>query len=399
MNLLVYTMLFPNALQPHFGVFVKERLRLFRDRFGVPISIVAPVPAAPPIGPMRWTQWRDVPAREEIDGFDVQHPRFPSPPGFGDRWRARLMARGTRRALCRAALAAQPTVLDAHYAYPDGVAAAHLRPWVERALGRRLPLVVTARGTDLNLSPQDPGVANQLRWLMGEADHIVCVAEALRTVALELGAAPDRVTTLRNGVDIERFTTGDKLAARAATGLPGEATILLAVGHLIERKGCQPLLEAYARRFERSARAPRLVFVGEGELRGRLEARVAELGLGDQVSLPGSVTPAELPAWYRAADVMILASSREGWPNVVLESLACGTPVLATRVWGTPEILEGCGAGLLVTATEEGLYEGLGRLHELDAPAARPWAEAHTWDATLEGLHEVFERVERERAG
>jgi len=107
------------------------------------------------------------------------------------------------------------------------------------------------------------------------------------------------------------------------------------------------------------------------------------------------VKPELLPPWYRAADALVLPSLREGWPNVVLEALACGTPVLATAIWGTPEILRGCAAGLLVEPDVDGLADGLRRLPELRADAARPWAERHTWDATLDGMHEVFSAVSR----
>jgi glycosyltransferase involved in cell wall biosynthesis len=135
------------------------------------------------------------------------------------------------------------------------------------------------------------------------------------------------------------------------------------------------------------------VFVGRGEAREALADRARRLGVEPRVRFVGAVPPAELPAWYRAADALVLASLREGWANVVLEALACGTPVLATSVWGTPEILTGCAAGRLVAPTVEGLADGLDRLSELDAAAARPWAERHTWDATLDGMHAIFERL------
>ncbi len=396
MTLLVYTTLFPNAAEPHHGVFVRERLRLYREAHPCDVAVVAPTPWAPPFGgPPHWQRYRDVPKRERWGDVDVEHPRYASPPGFGDEWRGRLMARGSKRTTLRVARALQPRVLDAHYAYPDGVAAARLRPALSKALGRRLPLVITCRGTDLNLFPQQPAVRSQLVEALGAADHVVCVADALRDVALELGVDPERVTTLRNGVDIERFTPGDRGAARREVGLPDDRRVVVCVGHLCERKGQRYLVEAYARAFDGVARGqrPRLVLVGQGEDKELLEQLVAKHGLADDVHMPGAIEPAALPPWYRAADAMVLASSREGWPNVVLEALASGTPVIATRVWGTPEILTGCAAGLLVDATVEGLREGLERLDELDSSAARPWAEKHTWDSTVAGMQRVFEKV------
>jgi teichuronic acid biosynthesis glycosyltransferase TuaC len=407
-RLLVYTMLFPNRVQPHHGVFVKERLLRYRERHGAELLVVAPVVRAPPLGPARWRQLADVPAEEELDGVRVVHPRFLAVPAVGDAVRVALMARGSAGALLDEALRFQPTVLDVHYAWPDGAAAQRLRPRLERALHRRVPMVLTARGTDLNLTARDPRRRDEVAAALLGADHVVCVAEALRAVALELGVPPDRVTTLRNGVDVRRFTPGDRAAARAATGLPREGRVLLCVGHLIERKGQHLLLEAYARVFgapragtgatgtaAAADEAPLLVLVGSGEGEGSLRALAARLGLDARVRFAGAVRPEALPQWYRAADALVLPSLREGWPNVVLEALACGTPVLATAIWGTPEILSGCAAGALVPPTVDGLADGLLRLPALRADAARPWAERHTWDATLDGMHAVLQRVSR----
>jgi glycosyltransferase involved in cell wall biosynthesis len=392
MRLLVYSMLFPSCAMPHHGVFVKERLLRYRDRHDAELCVVAPVPS-------RGKSWAGVPTEEVIDGMRVVHPRFLSPPGFGDRWRPGLMASGTRQCVLDEANRFQPTVFDAHYAWPDGVAAWRLRSDLARSLRRRLPLVVTARGTDLNLSARQPVVAKQLGVALADADHVICVAEALRRVALELGVPADDVTTLRNGVDTTRFTPGSRAEARAGLGLPRDGQVLLCVGHLIERKGQHLLLSAYARLWAPSGQArfgspgPELLLVGGGAAEARLRAQAARLGIEGHVRFVGPVPPSELPRYYRAADALVLSSLREGWANVVLEALACGTPVLATAVWGTPEILTDCRAGLLVEPTVEGLVEGLARVHELDSEEARPWAERHTWDATVDGMAAIFDRV------
>jgi len=392
-KLLVFSSLFPNVTERHHGVFVKNRLEHYLDRHGGSATVVAPVPLAPPVGPRRWTRWRDVPRHEHVDGLSVFHPRYLAPPGFGDKWRARLMAAGVRSCLLERTRAIGPHVLDAHYAYPDGVAAFRLRETLSAALGRRLPLVLTCRGTDLNLLPKLPSVRPQIAEALRGADHVVCVAEALRAVALELGVPADRVTTLRNGVDTELFSPGDRATARRHVGLDADARIVLCVGHLIERKGQHHLLEAFAREYGASPEPCRLVLVGQGEARESLARKAVELGVDHRVVFAGAVRHEDLVEWYRAADVLVLASSREGWPNVVLEALACGTPVVATRVWGTPEILGGNPAGLLVDASVDGLAEGLRRHVELDAGAARAWAERHTWEPTVDGMHAIFERV------
>ena len=391
MKLLVFTSLYPNGVEPHHGIFVANRLALWRARHGGDAEVVAPVPLAPPLGPQRWTRYRAIPDTETHRGLTVHHPRYLSPPGFGDGWRASLMAASVRKRLVAVAQRFQPDVLDVHYAYPDGAAAAMLRPDLERALGRRLPMVITCRGTDLNLLPGIPAVRRRIVTALTDADHVICVAQALADVAVELGVPGERVSALRNGVDTEAFSPGDKAQARQQTGLPATGMVLLCVGHLIERKGQHLLLDAYARVHPRAG--PLLVFVGGGEAQPALEAQASALGIADRVRFVGAVPPEALPAFYRSADVMILASLREGWPNVVLEALACGTPVMATKIWGTPEILDGCPAGLLVDADVDGLASGLCKVDDLEPEAARPWAERHTWDATVDRMESLFTEV------
>ncbi len=392
MKLLVFTSLFPNGLEPHHGVFVKTRLQRYLKRHGGSAHIVAPVPMAPPVGPRRWTRFRRIPSRETVDGFSVDHPRYASPPGFGDAWRANLMARSVRSCLAEQVRRVQPDVLDVHYAYPDGVAAFQLRDQLSKALGRRLPMVLTCRGTDLNLIPEIDSVRPQIQETLRGVDQVVCVADALRDVALKLGAPPEKVTTLRNGVDLEHFQPGSKSKARAYTGLPEDERIVLCVGHLVERKGQHLLIEAFARSLAKAPVPHRLVLVGGGDVAPM--KRLAEQHSVDHfVQFVGPVPPSELPVWYQAADVQVLASSREGWPNVVLEGLACGTPIVATKVWGTPEILTGCAAGRLVEPSVHGLKQGLRDFEQMDAAAARPWAEQFGWEPTLDGMHQLFERV------
>lgn len=392
MKLLVYSTLFPNPVTPHHGVFVATRLRHWRARHGGAADVVAPVPWSPPVGPARWAEYRKVPARSRLDDLDVCHPRYLSPPGFGDGWRAPLLARGSRRCVSRVAAESAPDVLDAHYAWPDGVAAARLRDELSAQLGRRLPLVITCRGTDLNLAPRLPAVRPQLAEALRAADHVICVAEALRQVALELGVPAERASTLRNGVDLERFTPGDRRAARERLGLDPDRRLVLAVGHLVERKGPALVLQAFAAAHG-AAGSFDLALVGQGELAEALREQAAALGVAERLHMPGAVHPDVLADWYRAADVLVLASSREGWPNVVLEGLACGTPVIATRVWGTPEILTGCAAGRLVERTVADLQAALRGVDDLDPAAARPWAERHGWEDTADAMQSLFERI------
>ena len=196
--------------------------------------------------------------------------------------------------------------IDAHYLYPDGVAAV--------LLGKRFnrPVVLTARGSDVSQLPGYAIPRRLIRWAMSEADGLIAVSSALREAMLELGASPEKVTVLRNGVDTGAFRPLDRETARRNLGLTRPT--LLSVGLLIERKGHHRTIEAMRLLPEFD-----LLIAGEGPDRKRLEALIARLGLADRVRLLGARPHRELPSLYSAADAMVLASSREGWANVLLE--------------------------------------------------------------------------------
>jgi len=205
----------------------------------------------------------------------------------------------------------------------------------------------------------------------------------------ELGAAPERVTVLRNGIDTAMFRPPeDRAAARAALGLAGKT--LISVGGLIPRKGHDRTIAALALLPGWS-----LLIVGEGPERARLQARIDGLGLAGRARLLGPVPHAELPRYYGAADAMVLASSREGWANVLLEAMACGTPVVASDIPGNPEVVRAPAAGVIAANTPEGLAAGVERLFAAppDRAATRAYAEGFGWAETSSGQIAVFRRV------
>jgi glycosyltransferase involved in cell wall biosynthesis len=186
-------------------------------------------------------------------------------------------------------------------------------------------------------------------------------------------------------VDLQRFQRVDAPELRARVGLQaGQGPLLLSVGHLIERKGHHLVIEALAALLPQHPHA-RAVIIGEGVERARLEALAQKLGVANRVMLTGSLPQTELPRWYSAADVLILASSREGWANVLLEAMACGTPVVATKIWGTPEVVAAPEAGVLVDErTGAGLAAGVRQLlaGSHTPRAVRAYAEGFSWDQT-----------------
>jgi len=385
MNILSFTTLYPNADQPILGVFVENRLRHLAESGRVSLTVVAPVPWFPFTSKAfgNYAAYAKVPEREVRYGIEIFHPRYKVIPKVGMNIAPALLYRGARTIVRRLAKERGIQLIDAHYFYPDGVAAAKLAG----ELG--LPLTITARGTDLNLIPQFELPRRQIEHAARMADAIITVCDALQKPLLEMGIDPGKITTLRNGVDLELFRPLDRMAARNRWGADGRT--IVSVGGLIERKGHHLTIEAL-----KSVPNASLLIAGEGEERPALERQITALGLTGRVRLLGQVPHDSLPSLYSAADALVLASSREGWANVLLEAMACGTPVVATDVWGTGEVVAAPEAGVLVKDRSAiGIAAGLKALfdHPPERTATRAYAEGFSWDATTDGQLRLFERL------
>lgn len=391
MKILSFTTLFPNAAQPIHGVFVENRLRQLVATGAAEVRVVAPVPWFPFSGAWAgaYGKYARAPKREVRHGLDVQHPRYPVIPKFGVSVAPSLLAWAMRPVIARIIAEGYDfDVLDAHYFYPDGVAAAMLGKWFKK------PVVITGRGTDLNYLPKFPLPRRQIQWAARQAAGMITVCQALKDSLVELGVAQHRVTVLRNGVDLQLFSPFrdemERAAARRKFGM-GQGPALVSVGQLIERKGHHLIIGALSQ-----LPGATLFIAGDGPDRAKLQSLAAELGVADRVRLPGVVPHAELPSLYAAADISILASSREGWANVLLESMACGTPVVASRIWGTPEVVAEPVAGVLMPdRSAEGVAAGVRALlaQMPERAATRRYAERFSWDATTAGQLQLFQGI------
>jgi teichuronic acid biosynthesis glycosyltransferase TuaC len=380
MRILTFTSLFPNAGQPLLGVFVQQRMSHFAKRPGNSVTVVAPVPYFPSWLPSaRWKKFGRVPGQENLDGLTVHHPRYLMLPGVSMPLQGYSMFSASLSLVRRLHRETPFDCIDAHYVYPDSFAAVKL--------GKRLgiPVIVSARGTDMNLFPSFALIRPMIRWTLKNAAGTIGVCETLKDEMITLGAAENRSIAIGNGIDLERFTPVDRQEARRRLGIPADSQVIVSVGALIPRKGYHLLIPAFAELARKSPNL-RLYIVGEGESRGELEKLARENGVHERVSLVGSKPNDELKYWFSAADVSCLASSREGWANVLLESLACGTPVVATRVWGAPEVINSPQLGILVDQTVESIGEGLkvalGK--EWDHGILIRYASSRTWDVVAE---------------
>jgi glycosyltransferase involved in cell wall biosynthesis len=391
-EILTFTTLYPSTVQPQHGIFVETRLTKLVKAGAVAARVLAPCPWFP-LGSARlgrYTTFARIPRQEIRHGLRVDHPRYPVLPKIGMNISPLALFAAILPLLRRQIREGGDfDLIDAHYFYPDGVAAVLLG----RALGR--PVVVTARGSDLNILARHPIPRRWIQWAARRADGLVTVSSGLKQRLVELGVSAGRVRVLRNGVDLVRFRPHDRDAARQALGLTRRT--LLAVGNLVALKRHKLMVEALARlpEFE-------LVIVGEGPEREAIERAARKCDVAGRVRLLGRVPQDQLPGIYSAADLLLLVSVHEGWPNVLLESMACGTPVVVSEMSGIAEIVGAAEAGRIVADITPSRLADVVRDISAAPPsraATRRYAEQFDWQSTTEGqialFHEILERRSR----
>ena len=275
--------------------------------------------------------------------------------------------------------------IDSHFVYPDGFAAVRLG----RKLG--LPVIVSARGTDINLYPSFRLIRPMLRSTLLQAAGVIAVSADLKNKMTALGISEEKIRVISNGVDTERFRPLDATSVREKLSLPEDCLIAVSVGSLIESKGHHLLIEAFAKVAEKFPKF-RLYIIGEGVYRARLEELVRAEQLQEKIFLPGNRPNEELSLWFNAANLSCLVSSREGWPNVVSEALACGAPVMATRAGGIPEIITSSELGLLVERDVDSIAVGLEKAlnKTWDREEIARQSRARSWDAVAKEVESFF---------
>ena len=391
LSIVTATTLFPNSRAPFHGIFVKNRLLELVATGRVTARVIAPVGWIPPfITYAGADHLRTVPEQETIGSLMVSHPRYVVIPKIGMSFTPFFLYRAMKRAL-RAILDSgyRVDLIDAHYFYPDGVAAS----WLAQDFG--LPVVITGRGTDLNLIPRYAFPRRMIQAAAASANGLITVCAALRDSLAELGVPADRVSVLRNGVDLDFFHPLDRGQARREFGL--QRRTLGSIGHLVDRKGHHLVIAAL-----QSLPDTDLVIAGDGEERFALQDLVSRLGLSNRVQFTGALSQERLRTLYNAIDALVLASSREGWANVLLEAMACGTPVVASSVWGTPEVVASPAAGVLLPSLDAvGVAQGVKELFEKlpSRSETRAYAEQFGWAPTTEGQLNIFNAIVAQRRG
>ncbi len=321
-------------------VFVEKLARALNERCDLRISV--PVPWVPPLkAPAAYEKYRGIPRRDELDGLPVVHPRYLVTPGVARSLHGFFMFLSLLAHHWRCIARQRPDVIFGVWAYPDGLA--------NLLTGKlfSIPVVIACRGSDINYLTRHRLHRRLIRWTLNNADRVLSVSEALKREIVALGVPDEKVVVTPNGVEREKFKMISKRSAQRSLALTTGPRYIVSVSRLSREKGLDILVRAFARLSNRNAH---LLLVGEGRERQNLENLCAQLGVADRVTLVGDRPNDEIPLWLNAADLFVLPSRTEGWPNVLMEAMACGKPAVGTRVGGIPEIISSPRLGIVAPA-------------------------------------------------
>ncbi|VTR93663.1 Glycosyl transferase group 1 OS=Isosphaera pallida (strain ATCC 43644 / DSM 9630 / IS1B) GN=Isop_3198 PE=4 SV=1: Glyco_trans_4_4: Glycos_transf_1 [Gemmata massiliana] len=330
MRILTVTNLYPNPFQPQRATFNREQIRALACEHQVivisPIAwtdeLTARRTGSPPLPHGRRMYWDDV---------AVEYPRSWFIPRVFRGSYGKLFQWSLANTFYRVAREFRPDIVFATWAYPDGWAAIRLAHKTD------LPIVLKVHGSDVLELDKHPSRRKGTIEALQQADRVVAVSRDLATKVLELGATPERIHLIYNGVDQRIFFPGDRIEARQRLGLDQKRPAILYVGNLVQIKGPDILVDACGRLAKQGIEFD-LHIVGKGPMRQNLERQAAICGIAGRTRFYGTIPHNHLPDWFRAATMLVLPSRSEGVPNVLLEASACGTQFVASCVGGVPEI-------------------------------------------------------------
>ena len=281
-------------------------------------------------------------------------------------------------------------VIDAHYFYPDGVVAS----WLGKKLN--IPVMVTARGSDINVIPDNAIAKKRIIKALINIQASAAVSQALADEMVKLAPLAKAPIVLRNGVDL-RFFNPDAAKPILPFTLKEDEKLIVSVGNLIELKGHHLVIDALVQLPQ-----VKLIIIGDGMLKAKLQQQVVTLNLTSRVHFTGNIQQDELPGYYASADALVLASSREGMPNVLLEAIACGTPVIASDVGGSKEVINSPEVGeLLSHRSSNSIVKALTLVLSKNSSTekVRAYAQRYGWQTTTEQQYRLLTKIAINKKG
>ncbi len=394
-KVLMLSRVFPNSQWPTLGTFCAERVKALSPHADV--RVMAPVPWFPrALSFGKWGRWAKVERFGTTpEGVEVTYPRYISLPKVATFHQGITLGCSVRAAFAKHYGDWIPDVIDSHFAFPDGYAAMKLAEQIG------CPYTITCHRSGLEVYPKLMFVGRMIRQALFRADRVLAVSPYLRDRAVELGCVSDRAVFVPNGVDTELFSPGDKAEARRLLGLTEEGPLAVCVGYLIKRKNQSVLIEALSALRKKGVQPPRLALVGSGPMEGKLRVLADQLQVADLVHFAGGQPYGEIPRWMAAADWLVLSSLNEGWPTVYFEAMACGRPVISSKVEAAQDAICSDEYGLVVSDnTADGFEEAFTRAmaNQYDPQTIRSYAAGHSWPSWAETAVGIIEQIRTQRS-
>ena len=391
MKVLIITNAFPNSAEVTRGIFTYQIVKALQRKCH--IEIIAPLPWLPSffrnMCAARYPHV-NVPVKEIMGDITIHHPRYLVIPKILGFMHAIFLFFPLLKLVKKINKHEKIDLINSHWVFPDGVASA----WVSKRL--RKPLVLTAMGCDINLYSTMILRRIQISRALKMADHVTVVSGNLKDAIVAMDTPRKKVTVIPNGVDLNLFIIMEKMEVKTKLGIPTDRPVFLTVGSQDEVKGTKYLIEAFSRVLERiQSPSPILICIGEGPLRPRLVSQANDLCITDSVSFIEKRPHNEIPLWMNAADVFCLPSLREGHPNVVMEALACGIPVVASNVGSIPNIISPSNGNIFNVNAPESLSRKLMFCldHRWDRIRIRNSVAEYNWDDCANRYYQTYSSI------
>lgn len=388
MRILFISTTFPDAMSPARGTYnsalcaalaVEHEVRVISPR-----SFLEAIPAQ-----LRHGTYR-LPKPLQQLGIQASYPTFWHTPGVLQEKLGDQMWWSVHHAVRLAIDEFQPDAVLSYWAHPEGevgVRAAHLAD---------VPSAVIIGGSDVLVLPKLPKRGDRVRDVLLQSSNVITVSNGLREKVIELGVHPDRVNTIYQGINPEEFHHRiSRAAAQASLDLSPESKHLVWVGRMVPVKAMDLLVDAAALLKQQNL-ACQIHLLGDGPERKRIEHRVQNLGLAKIVKFEGAIGHDRIADWYRAADLTLLSSDSEGLPNVLRESLACGTPFVSTDVGSIREIAETRFSQLVPTRQPRELARAIQHTLSPEFATEALGIQARTWEETARETIQLFDRLHQE---
>jgi glycosyltransferase involved in cell wall biosynthesis/peptidoglycan/xylan/chitin deacetylase (PgdA/CDA1 family) len=375
MKILAISNLFPNSAEPGRGIFNKQQfVELARL---CDLRVMAPLP---------WYSKKTIPQEESIDGIKTYHYRYFMIPKICRSLYGIFFYISLLPNIKRLHKKFKFDAILATWAYPDAFGSYLIAKYLRR------PIVIKVHGTDINLYSRYFLRRKMIVWALSNSDKVIAVSVALKDQMVKIGVPSEKIVVIPNGVNADLFAPMDHVECRRKLGLTLNKKIILFVGNLVKIKGVETLVTAFAGLRVNGL----LVLVGDGPLEGTLRAKVKAMGIEDSVIFAGRKPHDEIRYYMNACDVFCLPSVNEGCPNVLLEAVACGKYIVATRVGGIPEIIESDKIGIMVEPDKPAeLMEALKRGLEMAGISGKASSSkiSYTWKQSAERLGGVLKTV------